>query len=194
MSKIISPRSKQSIDTKSRILFRAIDEEGRTKFVQFLLKKYPVLRMHRNQEGDMPIHHLCWQKRCDLEMAEILLDEESDSYFDKFGNSPLNVACENSRDDLIKLFIEKGHDFNRPDCNGNTVLHYLYFKNSEPELIQELIEKGADVNAKNNRGYSPKQLRTVRFDEENLKDNFPESTACQPHLTLLKSKINSQRK
>ena len=151
-------------------IFSAISEDDHDTVSKIILSK-PKFRTYRNKDGNMPIHHLCWQKKCNLKIAKILLDEESDSYLDKFGNSPLNVACQNNRDDLIKLFIQNGHSFNRPDHNGNTVLHYLYFKNYDPEVIKKLIANGADIDAKNNRGYKPNELRIID-NEENTKDNY----------------------
>lgn len=69
------------------------------------------------------------------------------------GSTPLMVAAEEGRTEVVQLLIERGANLNHTDNHGCTALinaaWYGY-----PKIVQLLIERDADVNHANQLGYT----------------------------------------
>ena len=73
---------------------------------------------------------------------------------DKFGNTPLIVACQNGHGRLAKMCVRYGADVNAVNHKKNTPLHFTvqYGFNA---LGDFLVDKGADRDARNDEGKTP---------------------------------------
>ena len=73
---------------------------------------------------------------------------------DKFGNTPLLVACQNGHGRLAKMCVRYGADVNAANNKRNTALHFALAM-GHVELGDFLVAKGADDGVTNNYGMSP---------------------------------------
>jgi len=73
---------------------------------------------------------------------------------DKFGNTPLIVACQNGHGRLAKMCVRYGADVNAVNHKNNTPLHFTvqYGFNA---LGDFLVDKGANRDARNDEGKTP---------------------------------------
>ena len=73
---------------------------------------------------------------------------------DKFGNTPLIIACQNGNARCVKVLIRYGADMDRQNKQGNTGLHYCvaYGFNALGDL---LVAKGASDKVTNLEGLTP---------------------------------------
>jgi ankyrin repeat protein len=73
---------------------------------------------------------------------------------DKFGNTPLIVACQNGHGRLAKMCVRYGADVNAVNHKKNTPLHFTvqYGFNA---LGDFLVDKGANRDARNDEGKTP---------------------------------------
>lgn len=71
--------------------------------------------------------------------------------------SLLSKACSEGDKNQIQVFILKGLDLNKTDCNGNTPL-FDAIRNEHSEIVEFLIQKGALVNTRNIYGTTPLSL------------------------------------
>ena len=73
---------------------------------------------------------------------------------DKFGNTPLIVACQNGHGRLAKMCVRYSADVNAVNHKKNTPLHFTvqYGFNA---LGDFLVDKGANRDARNDEGKTP---------------------------------------
>lgn len=74
--------------------------------------------------------------------------------FERGGASALYLACIQNRIDLVRLFIKRGADPNKPRVNGTTPLFCAACEGYEA-IAKELIAAGADVNHQAHDGRTP---------------------------------------
>ena len=71
---------------------------------------------------------------------------------DSEGRTPLMLACENSINQIVAIFlIEKGADIHLKDNDGWTPLHSAVYENCD-KVVSLLLKMGADVNAQDEMG------------------------------------------
>lgn len=85
-----------------------------------------------------------------------------------FGQTPLHIAAEAQRDEIIKLLVLKQADIKLNNCYGNNTLHYIASYGSS-ELFEYLIERGAELNSTNNKDETPFYIASKRNDLDLLK-------------------------
>ena len=73
---------------------------------------------------------------------------------DKFGNTPLLVACQNGHGRLAKMCVRYGADVNAANNKRNTALHFAVQYGFDA-LADFLVEKGANRDARNDDGRTP---------------------------------------
>ena len=73
---------------------------------------------------------------------------------DKFGNTPLLVACQNGHGRLAKMCVRYGADVNAANAKKNTALHFAVQYGFDA-LGDFLVEKGASRDARNDEGRTP---------------------------------------
>ncbi len=84
----------------------------------------------------------------DKALAEKLIREGTNvNAQQRFGNSPLMIACRNGHPDLVRLFLEKGADVHTCDpASGRTPL-MLAIKEGKAQLVSLLLANGADSSS-----------------------------------------------
>lgn len=96
------------------------------------------------------------------EAVELLLDSGAGVNTKAGPNraTPLCIAAEQGRMEIIKLLLERGADPTAKDKNGDSVLTYATCSQSrgleKPEaLVELLLDNGADINSQNLKGHTP---------------------------------------
>nr|XP_054917626.1 E3 ubiquitin-protein ligase MIB2-like isoform X4 [Dermacentor andersoni] len=67
--------------------------------------------------------------------------------------TPLQSACFQGQESVVKMLIVTGADLNEGDKDGDTALHYAVY-GDKPEILELLVNFGADVNARNKKMYT----------------------------------------
>ena len=67
---------------------------------------------------------------------------------DKFGRTPLMLACRNGHIKIASLLIRYGANVNAEDTSGNSALHYAAAYGF-PECVDLLLNNNADINSQN---------------------------------------------
>lgn len=70
------------------------------------------------------------------------------SYFQSFGNSPIEFACANNDTETLTLLVDLGVDLNSTDLGGKTPLMYAALQNANTNIITTLMGLGADPEVK----------------------------------------------
>jgi ankyrin repeat protein len=93
-----------------------------------------------------------------IEIVRILLVRDSDinAGTDISLDTPLHIACAQSRLDLVQFLLAEGADVHRTNNEGNTALLVACFSHtaSKPgiEVVEVLVQAGADVNKMDSEG------------------------------------------
>jgi len=97
-------------------------------------------------DGSPALH---WVVRVDdLETARLLIRAgASATLADRYGVTPLYLACFNGNAEMIRMLLDAGADANSVDPAGETAL-MTAIRSGSLESAATLIERGADVNAK----------------------------------------------
>ena len=78
----------------------------------------------------------------------------------------LLLACNDGRDELVKILLDAGADPNITDKYGDLSLHSAVYGNCSTEVLQKIIDHGGHVNAANNEGESAILLAVCRAKKE----------------------------
>lgn len=117
------------------------------------------------------------------------------------GVSPLHMAINLARIDIVKLLLTKEIDVDSTDNRGNTPLHYAIAKD-RLDILKLLLGKEADVEAQNKEGITPLhqasytgsiKMVTYLIDRGAQVDtlNNQGNTACQIALARSNMKVVS---
>lgn len=85
----------------------------------------------------------------------------------RYGQTSLMMAIENSANSSVALLIKKGANINLADKKGRTALHYAA-TSWDHRIIEQLIESGADKNAQDNDGVTPLMLTIEKVKLKNM--------------------------
>jgi len=88
------------------------------------------------------------------EVARLLAAGANPNVKDLDGRTPLHIAAEQSRADLVELLLRHGADPNARDADGETPLHKAVSV-SDVALVELLLRHGADPNARCKEGRTP---------------------------------------
>jgi ankyrin repeat protein len=84
----------------------------------------------------------------DLATVESLLAAGADAKAqDRYGLTPVRLACENANAIILKKLLDAGADPNSPDPQGTTALMIAARTQGGTEAVKLLLERGAAVNA-----------------------------------------------
>lgn len=88
----------------------------------------------------------------DLKTAKSLIESgASVSATNRYGVSPLSVACQNGNTEIVELLLNGGADPNTTLRGGETAL-MTAARTGKPGPVQALLKSGANINAKERRG------------------------------------------
>jgi ankyrin repeat protein len=83
----------------------------------------------------------------DLEMAQLLVRAGADVRMaDRYGVTPLFVACANGNDAMIRMLLDSGADPNSVDPTGETAL-MIAARTGDLDSVRSLLDRGAAVDA-----------------------------------------------
>ncbi|KAH0620404.1 hypothetical protein JD844_020813 [Phrynosoma platyrhinos] len=135
---------------KASALFEAA-KNGHEKIVEFLLSQGADANK-ANKNGLLPIHMA--SKKGYYEIVKMLLPVTSRTRIKRSGISPLHLAAENNRDDVLEELVEAGFDVNATLSEERSRLYedrrtsVLYFAviNNNIYATELLLEAGANPN------------------------------------------------
>lgn len=109
--------------------------------------------------------------------ARLLLDAKANiNKLSPSSGTPLAVAVEERKPEMVGFLLEKGADPNLAGSfTGWTPLH-IAVNNVDLQLVRLLIAKGADVNARDAAGWTPFMKSTSEPDPPGLLVNLPSRT------------------
>jgi len=98
-----------------------------------------------DEYGNTPLH-ISITNNLGLEITEYLLDNDNINVNveNRFGQTPLHLACQTARESTTKLLIEKGADIYTTNLNGNNALHLACAVQTD-FLIADQLEKNLCV-------------------------------------------------
>ena len=97
------------------------------------------------EDSPTPLHRAV--RADDLKTAEQLIHAGADAKAaDRYGITPLNLACVNGNARMIRLLLDAGANPNSADSTGETAL-MTAARTGAPEALKLLLDRGANVNA-----------------------------------------------
>lgn len=92
-------------------------------------------------------------------MRSLLLDGAEIAAVDKQGFTPLHLACQRYRPDVVDVLLGAGAPIDALDAWGNTPLFRAVFNaNGDPSIVRRLVAAGADPDKQNASGRTPREL------------------------------------
>jgi|GEM_PF-609235 ankyrin repeat protein/serine/threonine protein kinase len=80
---------------------------------------------------------------------------------DKSGDTPLHIAVQDNRPEIVYFLIVNGAKVNVKNSEGQTPLH-IAVQDNRPEIVSFLIDNGAKVNVENNYGLTPLDIAVFK--------------------------------
>lgn len=84
-----------------------------------------------------------------LEKEQVNLNERN-----KYGNTPLHVACQEGKADIVKILLDYPLDINAKGIDDYSALHYAVQKRN-PEIVKLLLAKNANIDSQDKEGNTP---------------------------------------
>ncbi|TFK55998.1 ankyrin [Heliocybe sulcata] len=85
------------------------------------------------------------------------------------GRTALHVASLRGNEELVRMLLDLGADYDLADNEGNTPLHYASAWGHIP-IVQLLIERGCQFTARNNEGFTASDYAYSFSTKETLQD------------------------
>jgi ankyrin repeat protein len=103
-------------------------------------------------------------------IKDILTQGANIDITDKAGKTPVVIAAEYNRMDVVKLLLDTNANYGTRDNKGGTLMHIIAGKKGAANLdvLKKLLQMGADMNARDLKGISP----AGRAIKNGCKDNF----------------------
>jgi len=135
------------------------NDKGQTPLhIAVRLKKVDAVKLLIERGGDIAAVNdnaeNCLFITRDVDTARYLLEQSAELLQgrNEWGHTPLHQAISRSREDMIKLLIEKGADVNAPNKRGEGPLWSWY--GNKLSICETLLAGGADINAKTKTGWT----------------------------------------
>jgi ankyrin repeat protein len=134
---------------------------ARILFAMFLLGSVPAFCD--------PIHDAA--RKGDLAKVQALVKENPSlvSSTDKMGDTPLHLAAQNDRANVVEFLLANGADVNARNNNGSsTPLDLALSCINHKDTLPLLLAHGADVNLKNSSGVTPMEATAMRGSKDDM--------------------------
>ncbi|MEG4173133.1 MULTISPECIES: ankyrin repeat domain-containing protein [unclassified Microcoleus] len=145
----INIKEENARNGKGTTLLHNAAKIGFKELVQQLIKDGANIVI-RDSINRTPLHYAATKEVATLLMLDI-------NARDQYGDTPLHLAVQNNRPEIVSLLIANGAKVNVENASGNTPLH-LAVQNNRPEIVSFLIANGAKVNVENASGNTPLHL------------------------------------
>jgi len=99
----------------------------------------------------------------------------------KFGNTPLMLACQRSNVRAVQLLVSAGAPLDDSDKFGSGTLHYACRAGSLP-IVRVLMTAGADIHAMNKHGRTPLEMAEGHADMIAFLKNLAKAEDSTPSL------------
>ncbi|KAL7298752.1 hypothetical protein TKK_0008501 [Trichogramma kaykai] len=145
--------------------------------IDFLIKNSQ--ENYIDEHGYTYFHGACMA--ADEETVRSFVSQGVDINLDTWKCSPLHIAAQYRRKEIVEILLENGANPNQLDHERSTPLHALVrlclcecgsafnfcdYKKPVDDIVKMLIIKGANVEARNEDGVTPLSLAVRRFDFE----------------------------
>ena len=129
-------------------------QNGITDIVQYLIKERKCNFNVVNNKGELPLHLACKHKYGKKIVLLMIVGCDVNRQ-DEAGNTPLHMAYQNGRTDIVRYLVEERKcDFNVVNNKGELPLH-LACKHKYGKEIVRLVSVGCDVNRQDEAGNTP---------------------------------------
>lgn len=143
---------------KSTTLLHIAAKMGFKELAQQLIKDGANVAIGDRQKRT-PLHYAATKEVATLLMLDINARDES-------GDTPLHLAVQDNRPQIVYFLISNGAKLNVENIEGNTPLHLALKYNhlrpdlppNLPEIVYSLVKNGAKVNVENKEGNTPLHL------------------------------------
>ncbi len=124
----------------------AAEKSDRTA-IRTLLKQHADVNAAQ-ADGMTALHWAAYRE--DIETAKVLVAGDANAT-NRFGITPLSLACQSGNTAMVELLLERGGDPNTTLRGGETVL-MTAARTGKPGPVKALLAKGAKVDPKERRG------------------------------------------
>ena len=169
-------------------------QNSRTYIVQYLVEEKKCDVNVANNKGELPLHLAC-KHMYGKEIVQLVSVGCDVNRQDEAGNTPLQMAFQNGRTDIVQYLVEeKKCGFNVANNKGELPLH-LACKHRYSKTIVRLVSVGCDVNRQDEAGNTPLHMacqngstdivqylvedRKCDFNVANNKGELPLHLACK---------------
>lgn len=153
--------SPSSLDKdKNSLLHLAVEVQKCTQGLIDLLLANGWNLNAQNALGATPLHYVALRRDSGREVALLLLARGASLDTPTYSlHTPLHLACERQKPELVSCFLNAGANANSLDCNNNSPLHAALLSGGRDTVAKEitelLIAKGCKLNVPNNEGDDP---------------------------------------
>ncbi|UNU25030.1 ankyrin repeat domain-containing protein [Microcoleus vaginatus] len=114
----------------------------------------------RDSKKRTPLHYAATKEVATLLMLDINAKDE-------YGNTPLHLAIQDARPEIVSFLIANGAQLNVKNSYGATPLHIAVSKNMQ-NINQLLLENGAEINIQDNNKTTPLDIAVDRQLEDTV--------------------------
>ncbi|XP_042912269.1 alpha-latroinsectotoxin-Lt1a-like [Parasteatoda tepidariorum] len=153
---------------------------GRIKIVQDLLEKEASMLV-RNKEKRYPIHEAVSHGH--LDVTKLFIEEDINIVYEKdiTGKSSVDIAIENSYNDIIIEFVDKGLNLTGLYGEGRPLLH-TFAKIGNIEMVQYFLSRGANANGSDFENKTFYDLAVENGHKNIVEFIFENETISRPQL------------
>ncbi|KAF6816112.1 ankyrin unc44 [Colletotrichum sojae] len=155
----LNPRSNNG---STPIHFAAVN--GASSAAKALIEIDSATIVTKDKEARFPLHLASWFGH--LHCATMLASPDTINTKDKFGATPLKIACRSGYKALVQFLLEQGADIDQLDNDGLTPMATA-LENQHLAIVTLLLDRGADPRISNRNGTNIFHL-TAQYGDRQL--------------------------